>query len=155
MEEKDQIKLLSDNYFDATNTIRHYDMLRAAYSSLSVSGLAILTGFATDVAKNNGTPVAVRVLAIIGLSISLLSMIVVLKIDSLIRRQRLRARVSVELLEQHVKVGLIGRVDEQVEQHSRPWRMNGISLNALWISLFFVFFLVGLLGALFPQSLFH
>jgi len=54
MQKEEIAKLLSANYFDATSTIRHYDTLRAGFSSISVSGLALLSGFAAAEVKGGG-----------------------------------------------------------------------------------------------------
>jgi hypothetical protein len=84
----------------------------------------------------------------VGAILSLLSIVVVLKFENLIARQRLRARVSIRLLEENDGSRTISKVDEEVRVTQRGWMMSRISLNTLWAGLFALFFIVGVLGLL-------
>jgi uncharacterized membrane protein len=91
MEEPDtsaRNKLFSDVYLDATKTIRHYDAQRASFASLAVSGLAILFTFVSIQAKEPGNHIFVRVVSIFIILVSIISLLLTLKIDALIRRHR-------------------------------------------------------------------
>src|SRR5262245_48225150 len=131
MERERRTKLLSDNYFDATSTIRHYDTLRVTFSSLSLSALALMAGF-LYVQVKGGSPETVRALGVVSSLVALISVIVVVKLSSLIARQRLRARFSVRIIEEEFGAPSISRVDREVRETSRTWLTNPISLSSLW-----------------------
>jgi hypothetical protein len=151
--EREQIaKLISENYFDATNTSRHYDTLRVAFSSLSISVIALLAGFSTAQIKG-GSLETVRVLAVIGSLLALLSVIVVLKLNGLIVRQRHRARASIRLLEEHCGGPSISLVDHEVRERSRTSLMDSVPLSLLWAGLFAILFLFSALAAIFPARM--
>jgi hypothetical protein len=151
--DKEQLgKLLAENYFDATSTIRHYDSLRATFSSLSLSALALLGGFSAAQMKG-GSPETIRALAIVGLLLALLSILTVIKLSYLIERQRLRARVSIRLLEECTGGPAISLVDREVRETSKTWVTSSLSLNSLWTGFFVALFLLFALAALFSHRL--
>jgi hypothetical protein len=145
-------KLLSGNYFDATSTIRHYDTLRATFSSFLLSALALMGAFFATQSKG-GNPQAVRTLAIIAMLLALLGVLVAIKLDGLIDRQRLRARASIRILEEATGVTAISKVDQEVRERSNALLSNVISLNALWVGLFVAMLVLFTLAAIFPERL--
>lgn len=136
-------EILSRNYFDATETIRHYDALRATFSGLALTSLSILTGL--DAFKNAQMGGSLsKPVACIAALISALSVIVLLKLHSLIITQRRRAAASLKLLEADESLKALSDVDASVASAMKQSLLYKVSLNATWTSIFLVFFAVSL-----------
>jgi hypothetical protein len=152
VDETVRAKLASDTYFDATNTIRHYDAQRATFASLSLSALAFLTGFSSTQAKVGGSILLLRCLAIIGFLLAGLSAIVVAKFASLIDRQRLRARSASDLLHDEFEMTAVRVVDAKVRK-SEAGLLRNLPLSFLWGAMFFIFAVAELLVVVFSERL--
>jgi hypothetical protein len=147
----DKIKLSSDVYFDATNTIRHYDTQRASFASFAASGLTLLFAFLAAQDKKGGEFLPTRLVSFVILLFSLASILLSVKLDSLIKRHRLRARLASEILSE-MGVDSISKIDDKLKQ-SQVSLIDKIRIGWLWISLFFVFALASLISLLFASSI--
>jgi hypothetical protein len=149
--EQDGASLLKENYFDATDTIRHYDTVRGTFSSIFLSALALLASYATAQLKDVNNFQVLRGVGIIGSVLSVLSVLVVMKLGSLIERQRIRARSSIRILEEITQQRAISRVDEEtISSIGSSW-LSKVSLGVLWTSLFLVFLLINIIISIFPR----
>jgi len=145
-------KLAADTYFDATNTIRHYDTQRATFASLSLS-VAFLTGFAATQAKAGGSVMILRALSIAGLLIAVLSCVVVRKFASLINRHRRRARFAANFLNDNFGMGAVNAIDEAVRQGEKHRLWASIPLDLLWVAMFMIFVVIECLALIFARTL--
>src|SRR5262245_48184283 len=93
------LEYLKEIYFDATETIRHYDGLRASFTQTFASLLAIFTSVVSAAAlqgmANTLVPAAAAVVSIL----SLLGLGVILKLNDLINLQRRRAREAMSVFQ--------------------------------------------------------
>jgi hypothetical protein len=138
----EEVAILTQNYFDATDTIRHYDNLRSSFSGLAVSGLSLLAGFATHRLADGENAVELRLIAAICLAISIISILILFKFSHLISRQRLRARASANLLSM-AGLTCITQVDDMVREESiAHHRLPPLSI--LWTLIFLAFALLSL-----------
>ena len=144
--------IATENYFDATNTIRHYDSQRAAFSRLSLSALALLVAFsATQIEAQNHLNF-LQLLSALTMLLSCLSVIILIKFNNLIARQRVRARVSIRLLEEVHDIKVISQIDDEVCRICNTWIVSRLSLNSLWIGLFALFFVLGAVGLFYSTN---
>lgn len=133
------IKMLNDVYFDAVSTIRHYDTQRSSFATISLSGFAGLTAIAAIYAKGEVNQSVFQFLSMLGFILSVLACVVMAKFDRLIRRQRTRAKTASTFLEKDFSIGVIEKVDFEVNAREQHKLFTRIQFSWLWICVFSVF----------------
>ncbi|MEP6018888.1 MAG: hypothetical protein ABJ251_10465 [Paracoccaceae bacterium] len=122
-------------YFDATQTIRHYDGERTATHRLAVATLGGLFAFSgTDLFNQPMLPI----LFLIGTLLSLLFLAITFKQSALINRERARAGAARDLLD---KLGdrTISHIDAARTDQYKTLAFSRIRIASLWSLMYLVF----------------
>jgi hypothetical protein len=149
MTEKSSI--LKEVYFDAITTIRHYDGQRASFTQLILSALTVLIGFSIISTKPDNAIVFVRALATVGALLSVIGFLVSLKLNDLISRQRLRARLALTELEGGTDEKTIANIDKALDARSAESFLGRISLRTIWSLVFVVYFVANMVLIIVPS----
>ncbi|MFG5379702.1 hypothetical protein [Yoonia sp. R2-816] len=122
-------------YFDATQTIRHYDGERTATHRLAVATLGALFAFTGSELFNQ---VMLPVLSVVGALLSLFFLVVTFKHSALIDRERARAAVARDLLS---KLGdqTISQIDNEKAARYKKIAFSRIRTATLWPCMYLLF----------------
>ena len=148
----DQQALLKDTYFDAITTIRHYDGQRASFTQLVLSALTVIAGFTVVSSKPDSSLTLLKALSVLGFMLSCSGILVTAKLNNLIKQQRLRAKLAVELFE----IGgdpVIQKIDATVKERNSLSLLGNLSLNSIWSGVFVIFLVANVLLFLSPETI--
>lgn len=147
----DKNEILRSIYFDAVATIRHYDSQRASFTQLILSALTVLVGFSIVSAKPDDAATLVRALAGVGVALSVIGLLVSGKLNDLILRQRLRARLALEALEAEADDTVLSDIDRALDIRSAKSGWGHVSLRTIWSLVFVVYLAANLFLILRPD----
>jgi len=129
-------------YFDATQTIRHYDSERASFSRIAVTILSILLAFSASLLEGGASTQVLLLVFFALLSFSMIAFLVCVRISRLINYQRTRANIFLSKLNSEFMV----LEKEAKSRANKKDRYFNISLYMLWNSIFVLFMVLGLIG---------
>lgn len=128
-------------YFDATQTIRHFDGERTSTHRLAI---AVLGGLLAFTGSTLFSSEMILVTSAVGMAMSFLFLMLAQKYSYLIQRERLKARAASKLLSS-IDDQSIERVDHEKKVHSKLYFLSRTRISTLWSALYITMFL-GFLG---------
>lgn len=135
---------IKEIYFDATTTIRHYDGVRSSFTQIYGSLVAIFTTTSSYFAKSLDGPYFFLGSAV-SLSMSVLGLFIILKINSLLRLQRRRASIAMSQLEENIGISTFFSINNRAKSSQNDDITNKISLSVLWCGIFAVLIAINFL----------
>lgn len=122
-------------YFDATETIRHYDGVRATFTEIFAAMIAVfMSGGAALFAHISLNWLLGGSLVLLALSTT--SLIAILKINDLIALQRSRAAQAMQSYRELVKDFDLSAINSKARDSSRSMMISRVSLGSVWASMF-------------------
>lgn len=122
-------------YFDATQTIRHYDGERTSTHRLAVAVLGALFAFTNS---NLFNEVTLPYVSAAGAIFSLLFLLITSKHSTLIYRERSRAGAARSILSQ-CGDQTIERIDSKKLESYKKARLSTIRISSLWAAMYITF----------------
>ncbi|MDA4844963.1 hypothetical protein [Hoeflea poritis] len=124
-------------YFDAVQTIRHYDGERTGTHRLAVAVLGSLFAFT---GSNLFSPTMLVVSSATGLLLACLFFLIAQKHASLITRERIKASVARDVLSS-IGNDIIRRIDQSKTDKYQKSRLSSIRVSTLWSAMYATFVL--------------
>lgn len=125
-------------YFDATDTIRHYDGERMATHRIALTLLGALLAFA---GSDFFRPQMTVTLAVFGVFGSLIFFLLSLKFGALIFRERSRAQAARQILKELGDATIV-EIDTRKNENYRKVQLSGVRTGTLW-TVFYLLLVIG------------
>ena len=139
--EADANNLFKEIYLDATTTIRHYDVQRSSFTTIFASLLAIFGTILVAAglgATHQPYLLCIAFASVVMVALSIVSCLVVLKFDALIKLHRERASLAIKGYEQAHSVNDLSRIDANARSATSRLLASRLSLGSLWLTIFLI-----------------
>lgn len=139
------LEYLKSIYFDSTQSIRHYDNVRSSFTHIFSAILAIFSSFVTySLIHGFSSRVIFSSLCAI-CSFSVISIIIVVRLNKLIDIQRRRASLAMRAYQECVKDFDFFSINYDAKSHFKNQFLASWRLGYLWILIFIVIIIYNIL----------
>jgi len=130
-------------YFDATDTIRHYDKERSTSSRVLFTALALIYSLAGAAMQTNSDAWFVISLGLFAIILSIIGYLINLKFAYLINLQRSRARVSISVVTKNRGPLKSTDINQIAKSELKINFISNLSMASLWNFIFLLFAVYG------------
>ena len=130
------LEYLKALYFDATNTIRHYDAQRAAFTTIFGSLLSLLASVVTAATLQGVAGKLIPAGAGLATILSVMSLLAVLKYSALIHLQRKRAAIAMARYQSAAADVDLMTINQQAKGAVRKHFGSRFDLSVVWAGIF-------------------
>jgi hypothetical protein len=132
-------QFLKDIYIDATNTIRHYDNQRTTVATIFVAILSVMSSATGAAVAAATTKDFLRAASGAGTLMTLAMLMIIAKLNSLIRLQRKRASLTMQAWQGLVSQPDLTTINRNARREAHIPLVSSITMGTLWVVIFFLF----------------
>jgi hypothetical protein len=145
----DELEFFKDNYFDSTETIRHYDSQRATFARTLLAAVAIVWTAGVYLSRSDlFSLTSVMTVFAFQVVLSIIGLFVMIRFEGLIQFQRERAKASYYHIDKVLSEGSVAEIDRKarVETTSKTSLLQRLPLGKMWRLIWGVLALFGMIG---------